>query len=149
MLGIEVLAHHEHEREGLEVYISEGRNKNSMCAKTFHVLRWIVWLAAILLNFADPIITLVYAILHAKQSAALIWLSSFAILFFVVFALSISVSLSIITLLINILLRIIAYHLRSGVAAFSTSCVFSILSFISIGVVIVFELVDEARNSCK
>lgn len=46
------------------------------------------------------IITLVYAILHAKQSAALIWLSSFAILFFVVFALSISVSLSIITLLI-------------------------------------------------
>ncbi|KAK8818385.1 hypothetical protein WA556_006205 [Blastocystis sp. ATCC 50177/Nand II] len=130
-----------------------------MCAKTFHVLRWIVWLAAILLNFADPIITLVYAILHAKQSAALIWLSSFAILFFVVFALSISVSLSIITLLINILLRIIAYHLRSGVAAFSTSCVFSvaptfafylqILSFISIGVVIVFELVDEARNSCK
>lgn len=76
MLGIEVLAHHEHEREGysllysltsrLEVYISEGRNvpqntaaltrrRIAWCAKTFHVLRWIVWLAAILLNFADPV----------------------------------------------------------------------------------------------
>ncbi|KAK8801596.1 hypothetical protein WA538_005434 [Blastocystis sp. DL] len=149
MLGIEILAHQEKEVEGLEDYVMEGRANSSCVAKTFNVLRWIIWMIAIVLNFADPIVSLVAGIRNVSLGQAVIWLSSFAILMSIIFSFSIRVVLSIACLVINVVLRLVAYHLRYGYSAYNGSRMFSLISFCSLGAVLLFEMIDETRNSCK
>ncbi|KAK8793837.1 hypothetical protein WA171_002967, partial [Blastocystis sp. BT1] len=149
MLGIEILAHHEKEIEGFEDYVSEGRTNRSCAGKTFNVIRWLIWIIAIVLNVVDPIISLYLGIRNISIGKVVVWLSLFALFFSIVFAFSVNVVLSAVCLVINLVLRIIAYQQRFGYGVFTGSRVFSIISFCSLGAVVLFEVIDETRNSCK
>ena len=147
-----------------------GQSQNrSYGAKIFNVIRWLIWIIAIVLNVVDPVnvvivfekqlVSLYLGIWNISIGKAVVWLSLFAVLFSIVFAFSVNVVLSAISLIIvsfyyvhsqqNLVLRIIVYQLRFGYSVYSGSRVFSIISFCSLGVVVLFEVVDEARNSCK
>ena len=143
-MGIEILAHRELEQEGLEMYVSEGHSSRSCGAKVFNVIRWILWILMILVNYADPIVSLCYGISNYSLKPIITWLSLAAILVSVLYAFTIKIAFSIACLIINIVLRVVVLQLRNGLSEFIFSRIFTILSFCLFGVVFLLEVIEEA-----